>query len=175
MLCEYSEFCVVCVLARLWNPIYRPGLRSFAVVYSKRLYVFCSANCQREFVQKPFLYSQYIMHVNGPEYPFKSISEKLVVDNLPLMGYLEQTVAIPVSAALVELSAMKPIYPGLSPEITAMVFFALHIGMNGSDDDVNDYYRNAFKQFVDTCHHFKRQVFQLKSIIWKCMCFNNTY
>jgi len=109
------------------------------------------------------------MRVSGPERPLSSSPRTLdqdFIDGLPVPGYLEQTVAARVSSALVELSAIKPVYPGLTPKVSAMVYLGLHIGMNGScDKDVAEYYRSAFKQFVDTCQSFKIEAFKLKALM----------
>lgn len=158
----FSEYCVVCALKCLWNPIYRRGNHHFMVKYSKYTFAFCSAECQDRFMKTPLTYSKYAMNVIGPEQHTNSLHKKLTIDNLPIMGYLEQTIAAPTSRAMIKLTTMKPIYPGLSAKLTAMVFLGLQIGMHGSDDDINNFYEDVFKDFIDTCYHYKDEIIKLK-------------
>jgi len=164
-----SEYCVVCALSCLWHPEYKRGSPDLMVTYGNRAYTFCSSQCKQAFSRQPSLYAGYMMRVSGPERSLTSSPRPLdqdYIDGLPVPGYLEQTVASHVSSALVELSAIKPVYPGLTPKVSAMVYLGLHIGMNGScDKDVAEYYRNAFKRFVDTCQSFKIEAFKLKALM----------
>lgn len=166
---DISEYCAVCALGRLWHPKYRRGNADFMVRYGERVYTLCSAECRRAFVRRPFAYAEYVMYVRGPaEDGASSCSDRgdhLDVDDLPVPGYLEQTVAGHVGDALTTLSAVKPVYPGLSVDVTAMVYVGLYMGAHGShDDDLTAYYRDAFRRFVDTCHKFKTEVFKLKLV-----------
>ncbi|XP_060872308.1 adenylate kinase 9-like [Metopolophium dirhodum] len=164
-----SEYCVVCALSCLWYPEYKRGRPDLMVTYGNRAYTFCSSQCKQAFSQQPSLYAGYTMRVSGPERSLSTSPRPLdqdYIDSLPVPGYLEQTVASHVSSALVELSAIKPVYPGLTPNVSAMVYLGLHIGMNGScDKDVAEYYHNAFKRFVDTCQRFKIEAFKLKALM----------
>lgn len=159
----FSYFCVVCALSCLWNPIYKQGVSDYLTVYTKYRFAFCSSECQHEFMRRPFFYSQYRMNVVGPEEQQSLLPcQRLHVEELPVMGYLEQTISAVVSSALIELTAIKPIYPGLSPRVSAMVFLGLRIGTNSTDDDVREYYHDAFDRLVNTCQQFKMEVFKLK-------------
>lgn len=164
-----SEYCVVCALSCLWYPEYKRGSPELMVTYGNRAYTFCSSQCKLAFSRRPTLYAGYTMRVSGPERSLSSSPRPLdqdCIDGLPVPGYLEQTVAACVSSALVELSAIKPVYPGLTPEVSAMVYLGLHIGMNGScDKDLAKYYRKAFKRFVDICQNFKIEAFKLKALM----------
>ncbi|XP_060851288.1 adenylate kinase 9-like [Rhopalosiphum padi] len=164
-----SEYCAVCALSCLWYPTYKRGLPELMVAYRNRAYTFCSSRCQRMFSQRPTLYAEYTMLVRGPERPLPTPPrpwDREQIDGLPVLGYLEQTVAASVSSALAGLTAMKPVYPGLTATVSAMLYLGLNIGRNGGgDNDVAEYYREAFKQFVDTCHSFKIEAFKLRSLM----------
>lgn len=164
-----SEYCAVCVLSCLWYPEYRRGRPELMVTYGNRAYTFCSPQCKQAFSQQPSMYAEYTMRVSGPEQPLSSSTGSWgqdQLDSLPVPGYLEQTVCALVSSALAELTAIKPVYPGLTLEVSAMVYLGLHIGMNGScDKDVAEYYRNAFKRFLATCQSFKIESLKLKSLM----------
>lgn len=165
-----SEYCAVCALTCLWSPAYIRGRPELMVAYRSHAYTFCSSRCRRSFSERPALYADYTMHVRGPERPLSSLSDqpwdREKLDGLPVLGYLEQTVAAAVSSALAGLTAIKPVYPGLTAAVSAMVYLGLHVGRNsGGDRDVAEYYREAFKRFVDTCHGFKIETFKLKSLM----------
>ncbi|XP_050431129.1 adenylate kinase 9-like [Adelges cooleyi] len=160
--CErFSEFCVVCALSCLWNPVYKRGLPQYVVTYSYLSFAFCSPECQQAFMERPFLYSKYKIHVCGPD-PLSPVHAGLAVADLPTMGFLEQTVAGRSSSALIELTAMKPVYPGLSESVSAMVFLGLYMGICSQDEDVAEYFKKALRLYTDTCHRFKNLVFKLK-------------
>lgn len=163
------ESCVVCALSCLWYPVYKHGRPDLMIAYGNRTFAFCSPRCLKAFSQRPSLYSEYIMCISGPEHQPSALQRQpwdaAQLDGLPVLGYLEQTLAARVSSAVVGLTAVKPVYPGLSATVTAMVYLGLYVGMNGgTDEHVVEYYRDAFKRFVDTCHIFKIEVFKLKSL-----------
>lgn len=162
-----STFCVVCALANsLWDPVYRRGKSALMASYSKYTFAFCSKACRDEFMRRPYLYSRYKMIVRGPE----DMSEpsgviRLDVQRLPVLGYLEQTIGVPIDTALRALVTTRPIYPGQSIEVSALLFLGLHVGMDGNDKHLKEYYQNVFELFVRTCHKFKMAAIELKSII----------
>lgn len=165
-----SEYCAVCALTCLWHPAYIRGRPELMVAYRNRAYAFCSSRCRQTFSERPTLYADYTMRVRGPERPLTSSSDqpwdREQLDSLPVLGYLEQTVAAAVSSALAGLTAIKPVYPGLTATASAMVYLGLHVGRNGGgDSDVAEYYREAFQRFVDTCLVFKIETFKLKSLM----------
>lgn len=165
-----SEYCAVCALTCLWHPTYIRGRPELMIAYRNRAYAFCSSRCRRTFSERPALYADYTMRVRGPERPLSSSSDqpwdREQLDGLPVLGYLEQTVAAAVTSALVGLTAIKPVYPGLTAAASAMVYLGLHLGRNGGgDSDVAEYYRETFKRFVDACHGFKIETFKLKSLM----------
>jgi len=165
-----DEVCVVCALARLWDPVYRRGRPSHAAEYGGRTFACCSAGCLDEFVRRPVAYSRYKMRVKGPlldddeDNTTPRISSRADVARFPDLGYLEQTVGVPVSLALAELMAVRPVYPGLSADVTAIVFLGLYVGATDAvaDRDVRRYYRDAFHKFYAACNDFKMVTFALK-------------
>lgn len=162
---DVSEFCVVCALSCVWNPVYRRGKSTLMMGYLRFTFALCSPECQLEFSRRPFFYCKYQMHIIGPEQSSSSLPESLVINRLPVLGYLEQTIAKFTSSALVELTAVKPIFPGLSIRVSAMVFLGLSIGMKGTDDkDLREYYRNAYHQFINSYQNFKIQVYKLQML-----------
>lgn len=164
--CKYfSDYCVVCALGSLWNPVYRRGDSRFMVKHLKRTFAFCSSKCYYKFMQRPMYYTDYTMRIRGPcEDPMKTLDCKLAIDSLPILGYLEQTIGYPTNDALAKLISIKPIYPGLTIRVSAMVFLGLCIGANSVDEDLKKYYQKSFKRYLKVCNDFRTEVFKLKLI-----------
>lgn len=158
----FTGYCAVCALRRLWNPAYKSGLVGFMAEYRRHTFAFCSETCRRDFMSRPEFYRRHGTCAGPPEEP--GWSRSIAVDDLPVPGYLEQTVGNPVASALVRLTAVRPVYPGHSVECSAALFLGLCVGTNGSDADTNEYYRETFERFAETCRRFRTEVFKLKSI-----------
>lgn len=161
-----STYCVVCAIGgdRLWSPTYRRGKSSLMMSYLKYVFAFCSPACRAEFARRPFLYARYRMRARGPELDPEQPpgSQAINVHDLPVLGFLEQTVGPPAEAALEALLALRPVYPGHSAAVSATLFLGLHVGMHSSDEDLNEYYRNLYGLFVRTCRDFKMAAIKLK-------------
>ena len=56
--------------------------------------------------------------------------QPVAVTSLPMLGYLEQTVATAVINALSAVGAQKPKYPFLSSTKSALVYLAYHLKGN---------------------------------------------
>lgn len=161
---KFTGYCAVCALRRLWDPVYGPGEITFMAEYRRHTFAFCSEKCRRDFMSRPKFYRRYGACVGPPEEHEVRSTVMAAVDDLPAPGYLEQTIGTPVSSALVRLTAARPVYPGLSVEISAAMFLGLCIGTNSSNADVHEYYREIFERFVKMCQQFRMEVFKLKSI-----------
>ena len=53
--------------------------------------------------------------------------EPVQVTNLPMLGYMEQTVAQGITKALTAAGNFKPKYPFLTPSRSALVYVAFHL------------------------------------------------
>lgn len=174
---ERYEFCTVCAVrtSRSWNTVYNRGDGSYVAVYAGRRFDFCSSQCRDDFMRRPFLYNKYAIRVEVPDEVRFACSRygHLDVGNMPVPGYLEQTIQPLIRPALTKLTAIRPMYPGLSAEQSAKVFIGLYFGMNhrgaataaAAEDEISEYYRIAYNRFVDTCQRFKTDIFKLKSVI----------
>ena len=53
--------------------------------------------------------------------------ELLTVTALPMLGYMEQTVATAITKSLTAVGSFKPKYPFLSPSKSALIYVAYHL------------------------------------------------
>jgi len=85
---------------------------------SRRKLDCCHPACTR----KPQQYSDLTLpHKLPPK------REPMVVSSLPMLGYLEQTVAVAITKAMTAVGTIKPKYPFLSASKSALVYVAFHL------------------------------------------------
>ena len=78
----------------------------------------CGCLCDRS----PHLYSNLkLPHKLPPK------REPLVVNALPMLGYMEQTVAHAVTKAMTAVGMLKPKYPFISTTKSALIYVAFHL------------------------------------------------
>ncbi|KAK2575553.1 hypothetical protein KPH14_011271 [Odynerus spinipes] len=113
-------FCLVTYVDSLPHRRLIPGKLELALLYDDMLYLFCSQDCQDRFLSRWIKYSDVNIH-----FPFNL--PDIDVNDLPIIGYLEQTVAKRVIEAVNEVAVVRPKIPGLSAHTTAAIYMGVHL------------------------------------------------
>ena len=77
-----------------------------------------------------------------------------MISSLPIRGYLEQSVGDLLTAALTQLGELRPIYPSLGTEESALKFLALYIRARNPKrrpPHLKAKFESSFLDFSDSC------------------------
>ncbi|XP_019849767.1 PREDICTED: adenylate kinase 9-like [Amphimedon queenslandica] len=99
-----------------------PGDSQWSVEYKGKLYCCASNEKLDKFMRRPFDYEVTKLPVKLPP-----IKQSLPVISLPMLGYMEQSVATPIINSLTAVGCLKPKFPFLTATQSALVFVALHL------------------------------------------------
>ena len=99
-----------------------PGSLDYIAEYNSELYTFASSDKIEKFMRTPWKYSSLILPKKLPP-PISPIPIK----GLPISGYLEQSLASSLQAALVELGKARPKHPFREINQSACEFVALYL------------------------------------------------
>uniref|UniRef100_A0A183T1L5 C2H2-type domain-containing protein n=1 Tax=Schistocephalus solidus TaxID=70667 RepID=A0A183T1L5_SCHSO len=134
------------------------GRKEFKAVLNGQLYAFCKRECLMEFLHKPWLYA----HLRLPHKLPPAICP-LSVRDLPLPGYLEQTVAYALRTALAICAQFRPKFPFISPRRSALIYTALQLkALNPQSPEL---LRKRAKQRVENFEESCRLIEQLAAIM----------
>ncbi|KAM7542180.1 hypothetical protein Aperf_G00000005329 [Anoplocephala perfoliata] len=122
------------------------GKKDILAGYKDNIYAFCSEECRMKFMHWPFQYSELKLPSKLPP-----VKKPIIVDELPLPGYLEQTVACVLRNALAMCSKFRPKYPFISPERSALIYLALQL--KALNPRTPDHLRHRAKRRVE---HFEQ-------------------
>ncbi|CAG5012419.1 unnamed protein product [Parnassius apollo] len=119
------------------------GNEDYAVVYKGKTYLFCSSICFAKFLAKPQMYYDISVFKEGKVLPW------LVLKKLPHLGYLEQTVGNIITEACCSVNVARPKYPGLSIQISALLYIALYLKIHNplSKNSYLPLYTKAIQSF----------------------------
>ncbi|KAM6280202.1 adenylate kinase 9 [Porphyrio hochstetteri] len=125
-----------------------PGNMEYAAKYQDKVYIFESEGKLLKFMRLPEKYWNLKLPRKLPP-----IKKPILLTALPLAGYLEQAIATSLIKALNEVGSLKPKFPFLSVERTALLFVACHLKAHnpGSSEPVRRMYQRKLAWFVEHC------------------------
>ena len=101
------------------------GDKQFAALYKDKLYLMKTLEARNKFMRKPEVYAFLKLPHKLP--PLKKVDNQINVFNLPITGYLEQTVADLIKRSLNEVGSYKPKFPFISPSRSALLYVAYYL------------------------------------------------
>lgn len=116
--------------------------------YNVKYYVFTSEENRALFMRNPLKYINMKLPSKMPP-PVTPV----VIENLPLRGYMEQSVANLVADALNTLARQKPKYPNLDIKQSVLLYLSLFLKANNpkNNDFTKEKYSTRMTEFEDAC------------------------
>ncbi len=120
---ELNGYCPVTYLdGKLRYEAIEQGCVEFAAEYKNRIYFMLNDECLDKFMRRPDSYANLKLPHKLPP-----VKNPMNVLGLPMMGYLEQTVADLLKKALFEAGNFKPKFPFLTPTRSALLYVAYYL------------------------------------------------
>ncbi|XP_075315081.1 adenylate kinase 9 [Odontesthes bonariensis] len=146
---EMKGFCPVSYLEgeQRYEALVR-GQMEYAVEYRERIYIFETKQKQDMFLRTPETYWDQKLPSKVPP-----LCEPVPLTSLPTLGYLEQGVAVSVIKAMTAAGCLKPKYPFLSIQTSAVLYvgFYLKAFNRKSTDYTRQKYKRKLALFEENC------------------------
>lgn len=125
-----------------------PGETDLVVEYREKLFCFESEEKLQKFMRLPEKYYGLTLPHKLP--PRK---EPLLVSGLPMLGYMEQSVATALTKALTAVGCFKPKYPFVDAKKSALLYIAYHLKAYNpkSSEYVRKKYKQKLMRFEEEC------------------------
>ncbi|KAI4567298.1 hypothetical protein MJG53_008876 [Ovis ammon polii x Ovis aries] len=135
------------VLALVYEALV-PGNIHYALEYRDRIYICESGEKLQKFLRSPQKYWNQKL-----PYKLPPLKEPMYLTSLPLPGYLEQGIATALIKAMNAAGCLKPKFPFLSVQRSALLYIALHLkAFNpNSSEYTRKKYKKKMEQFVERC------------------------
>uniref|UniRef100_A0A8C3VZE5 Cilia- and flagella-associated protein 206 n=1 Tax=Catagonus wagneri TaxID=51154 RepID=A0A8C3VZE5_9CETA len=125
-----------------------PGNINYALEYRDRIYICESREKLEKFLRSPLQYCNQKL-----PYKLPPLKEPTYLTSLPLPGYLEQGIATSLIKAMNAAGCLKPKFPFLSVERSALLYIAFHLkafNPKGSEY-TRKKYKKKMEQFTERC------------------------
>ncbi|XP_013182113.1 PREDICTED: adenylate kinase 9-like [Papilio xuthus] len=152
--------CIVTYAENLPAQIIEKGKEEYAAVYKEITYLFCCPYCLRKFLATPKMYYDITVFKECKVFPTISLK------SLPHLGYLEQTVGNLITEACCSVNVARPKYPGLSAQISGLLYVAFYLKIHNPLTDVSylPLYKKSLKTFESRCQLMTSVGLRLRSI-----------
>ncbi|KAH3738545.1 hypothetical protein DPMN_045182 [Dreissena polymorpha] len=150
---ELNSYCPVTYLdGKCRYEAITPGNPEFIAEYVGKYWYCQSEEKLLRFMKLPEQYASLKLPHKLP--PTK---ESLTLTSLPMLGYMEQTVATALVKAMTACGTVKPKYPFLSPSRSALFYIAYHLKAFNpkSSDYIRKKYKKKLDRFEETCSLIK--------------------
>ncbi|XP_073349311.1 adenylate kinase 9 [Pagrus major] len=146
---EMKGFCPVTYLdgKQRYEALVR-GKMEYAVEYREQIYIFETKQKQDKFLRIPETYWDQKLPNKVPP-----LCEPVPLTSLPTLGYLEQGVAVAVIKAMTAVGCLKPKYPFVSIQRSALLYVAFYLKAfnHKSTDYTRQKYRKKLALFEENC------------------------
>ncbi|KAB0401156.1 hypothetical protein E2I00_011366, partial [Balaenoptera physalus] len=125
-----------------------PGSIHYALEYRDRIYTCESREKLEKFLRSPLKYWDQKL-----PYKLPPLKEPMYLTSLPLPGYLEQGIATALIKAMNAAGCLKPKFPFLSVQRSALLYIAFHLkafNPKGSEY-TRKKYKKKMEQFMERC------------------------
>ncbi|KAI8520846.1 adenylate kinase [Branchiostoma belcheri] len=150
---ELQGYCPVTFLdGKLRYEAIVPGNNELVVEYKDKLYVFETEEKLQKFMRLPEKYSDLkLPHKLPPK------KEPIPINSLPMLGYMEQTVATAITKSLTAVGCFKPKYPFMGTTESALLYIAFHLKAHNpkASEYVRKKYRKKLQHFEEQCNLIK--------------------
>ncbi|XP_040920922.1 adenylate kinase 9 [Toxotes jaculatrix] len=146
---EMKGFCPVTYLdgKQRYEALVR-GKMEYAVEYRERIYIFETRQKQDKFLRTPETYWDQRLPSKVPP-----LCDPVTLTSLPTLGYLEQGVAVAVIKAMTAVGCLKPKYPFLTIQRSALLYVAFYLKAfnHKSTDYTRQKYKKKLALFEENC------------------------
>ncbi|XP_056150135.1 adenylate kinase 9 [Lampris incognitus] len=146
---EMKGFCPVTFLdgKQRYEALVR-GNMEYAVEYRERIYILETKQKQDKFLRRPETYWDQKLPNKLPP-----ICQPVQLTSLPMLGYMEQGVATAVIKAMTAVGCLKPKYPFLTVQRSALLYMAYYLKAfsHQSSEHIRQKYKKKLAMFEESC------------------------
>lgn len=151
----------ICVVCYKNSRSLDKGVCSYAVKYANKVFLFDTKTCMENFMRKPHEYQFSIGFKSPDQYP------SLDYKNLPILGMLEQYIAVPIIKALQFVSGRRPLIPGLSTSTSALISVGIYIKIHYAK--ISQEYKNRYLEGAQLLHERRKSLITCLDTMKKTM------